>query len=134
MNIVHLIGNTGKEVEAKKFDWGTVATVSLATTRTYKDKNGEKQKVTQWHNLEFRNKLAEVVEKYVKKGQKIQVSGEIQYHEYEKDGQKRYITKIACHDLEMLGGREAGTEPEMYGGGGESNDPAPQPNDDGMPF
>jgi single-strand DNA-binding protein len=107
MNTAILIGNTGKEPEVKSFEWGKVATVSLATNKSIKDKDGEKKKLTQWHNLEFRGKLAEIVEKWVKKGDMIQVSGEIQYQEYEKDGQKKYITKIICQDMEMLGGQKS---------------------------
>jgi single-strand DNA-binding protein len=105
MNVVHLIGNTGKEPELKQFDWGAVVQISLATTKAWKNKEGEKQKKTSWHNLEFRGKVCDVVMKYVKKGQQIAVTGEIDYQEYEKDGQKRTITKIIVNEMELLGSK-----------------------------
>jgi len=144
-----LIGNVGKEPETKVFEsLKMVATFSLATSKKIKDRDGNSNSVTQWHRVIVFGKLAEVVEKYIKKGSKIFIEGEIQYREYEKDGQKRYITEIICNGLEMLDKKE-NTEPaanaENYTDStnhavnpahGSVNDLPQEPIDDsdGLPF
>jgi single-strand DNA-binding protein len=101
-NRVHLIGNVGKEPEIRTVGDVQVANFSLATSESYKDKNGEKKTVTQWHNIQIWRGLADVVSKLVHKGDKLYVSGKVTYREYEKDGVKRQITEIVCDDMEML--------------------------------
>ena len=81
-----------------------VANVSLATTETWKDKQGQSQEKTEWHNLVFFRRQAEVVGEYLKKGALIYVEGKITTEKYEKDGEDRYITKIAVSEMKMLGG------------------------------
>ncbi|MCK9220261.1 MAG: single-stranded DNA-binding protein [Bacteroidales bacterium] len=103
MNQVNLIGRVGKDPEVKSFDWGKIANTSLATSRKIKDKDGSKKEITQWHNLSFHGTIVDIVEKYVKKGDQIAVTGEIQYREYEKEGVKKYVTDIYINSLEMLG-------------------------------
>jgi single-strand DNA-binding protein len=104
MNKVILIGNTGKAPEMKKTTKGTsVATVSLATTKKYKDADGNTIDDTQWHNLTFYGKLAEIVEKYVGKGHQLAVEGEIKNSSYEKDGEKKYYSEVVVDKMEMLG-------------------------------
>lgn len=107
MNRVMLIGRTGSDVEFKELESGNkVAKVSLATSRKVKD-----NEVTQWHNLVCWNRVAEIVNDYVKKGDQIAVEGEITYRSYEQDGQKKYFTEITVFNMEMLGGkREESTE------------------------
>ena len=105
-NKVILIGRVGKDAEVKTFDWGTVAECSLATSKKWKDKQGNLKESTQWHSLEFFGKTAEVAGKYVKKGSQIQVEGRIEYQEYEKDGQKRTITEIVVGSLLLLGSKQ----------------------------
>ena len=102
MNKAILIGNVGKKPEIHKFDNGTVATFSLATNKTYKNKAGEKVTETTWHNIKFWGKTAEIVEKYVNVGDKLSIIGEIQNRSYEKDGDTKYITEINGSELEML--------------------------------
>jgi single-strand DNA-binding protein len=104
MNKAILYGNVGKDPEVKRLQGGNiVAKFSLATNKSY-TKDGEKVTETQWHNLVFWGKLAELCEKYVKKGSSIIVEGEIQYRSYEnKDGVTVYITEIVCNGLHFAG-------------------------------
>ena len=103
-NSVNLIGNLGKDPEVKEVSNGNkVAKFSLATSDNYKNKNGEKVTDTQWHNLVIWGKLADVAEKYLKKGNQIAVEGKINNREYDdKDGIHRYFTEIVVNDMVML--------------------------------
>ena len=102
-----LIGNIGKEPDIHTFEDGNKkASFSLATSEKYKNKQGELQTVTQWHNIGISGKLADVVEKYVNKGSKLYLEGKITYREYEKDGIKRTFTEVNCFHMEMLGGKQ----------------------------
>jgi len=102
-NKVQLIGNLGADPEVKELtDGKTVAKLSLATTDTYKKASGEKVTETQWHNLAW-GKTAEVVGKYLKKGNRIAIDGRLVNRTYEdKKGIKRYVTEIVVQDLLML--------------------------------
>ncbi|MFA5619328.1 MAG: single-stranded DNA-binding protein [Weeksellaceae bacterium] len=103
-NKVTLIGRTGKEVEIVSFENGKMAKVSLATSDYYTNQKGEKVEDTQWHNVVAFGKTAEIMEKYVLKGDEIAITGKIVYRNYEdKDGQKRYFTEIRTDELVMLG-------------------------------
>lgn len=106
-NKVQLIGHLGGAPIIKEFSSGNkLATISLATTETFYNKEGEKTKDTQWHNLVCWNKTAEIVEKYLDKGSEIAVEGKINYESWEDEqGNKKYATKIIVSDLLMLGGR-----------------------------
>lgn len=107
MNKIFLHGNVGGDPEIRKV--GTdkkVAKFSLATNKSYL-KNGEKHTETSWHNIIFWNKLADLCEKYVKKGNSIIVIGEISYRSYEnKDGQTVYITEIIGNELHFTSKKE----------------------------
>ena len=108
MNRAFLIGNLGKDPEVKQIEGGTsVGTFSLATSSKYKNKAGELIEDTQWHNITVWGKLAEIAAKYLKKGTKIAVEGEIRYREYEKDGQKKYFTEIKATTFEMLSPKDS---------------------------
>jgi single-strand DNA-binding protein len=117
-----LIGNLGNDPEVRSTTGGNrVANFSLATSRSWNDQSGTKQEKTEWHKCVVWNtkgsQLADIVEKYVKKGDKIYVEGRIEYRQWtdSKDGQTRYTTEINVRELLMLGGgRGAG------GGDGES--------------
>ncbi len=124
VNKVILVGNTGTDPEVRHLDNGTpVAKITFATTETWKDKSGQKQTSTEWHNIVFWRGLAEVVEKYVKKGDKLYIEGKIQYRSYDdKDGQKKYFTEIVADNMQMLGGKKES----------ESQDSADVDND--LPF
>ncbi|MDG6882823.1 Helix-destabilizing protein [Phocoenobacter uteri] len=101
LNRVELIGHLGKDPELRAFPNGTpVANFSVATTEYYKDKEtGERKDITQWHNVSIIGKKADFVKDYLKKGSFIYISGKLNYREYEKDGQKRYLTEIVLSDF-----------------------------------
>ncbi|MFA7687138.1 MAG: single-stranded DNA-binding protein [Moheibacter sp.] len=102
-NRITLIGRTGKEVETHNFENGTMAKVSLATSDHYTNAKGEKVEDTQWHNLVAFGKTAEIMQKYVDKGQEIAVEGKVVYRNYDdKEGQKRYITEIRVDEILLL--------------------------------
>ena len=107
VNRVILIGNLGKDPEIRSLEGGVkVANFSLATTETYKGKNGEKVDQTEWHNIVLWRGLAEVAENYLKKGNSIYVEGKIRTRDWtDKDGNKRYTTEIIADNMVMLGGR-----------------------------
>jgi len=110
INKVILVGNVGKDPEVKYLENGTAyARLTLATSESYKGKDGQKVEKTEWHNLVFWRGLAEVVEKWVKKGNQIYVEGSIRTTMSEKDGQKRYFTDIVVRDMQMLGKKDGGT-------------------------
>ena len=121
VNKVILIGNLGKDPEVKYTPSGTpVAKFSLATNEKYKDKGGEWQERTEWHNIVAWQRLAEIVGEYVKKGSKLYIEGRLQTSSWEdkQSGEKKYKTEIVANDLVLLSGRgEAGGDSE---GGGRS--------------
>lgn len=104
-NKVQLIGNLGKDPEIKIFDSGKKkASLSLATTESYSNTNGEKVEDTQWHNLVVWGKTADIAEKYLHKGSQIAVDGKLNYRNYEdKNGEKKTVTEIVVNDIVMLG-------------------------------
>lgn len=97
-----LVGCVGQDSYIHQFDNGSVASFSLATNETYKDKNGEKKTVTEWHNIKMFGKLAELAEKYVKKGNMLYVEGAIKTQKYDKDGQTHYSTSIVANVMNFL--------------------------------
>ena len=102
-NKVLLIGNVGNDPIVTNLESGKkVAKFSLATNDSYKNANGEKVTVTEWHNLVVWNKLAEIVKKYVKKGSELAIEGKLNYSNTEKDGVKKYYTSIVVSELLML--------------------------------
>lgn len=105
VNKIVLIGRTGKDPVVKHFDnGGVVAEFSLATDDSYKDKQGNKVEQTDWHNIRINfPKLAEIAEKYVKKGMLLYVEGKSKTRSYDdKDGNKRYVTEVVCESFKML--------------------------------
>jgi len=113
-----LIGNLGSDPEVRSTTGGNrVATFSLATSRQWNSPNGEKQEKTEWHRCVVWNTkgsgLADVVEKYCKKGDKIYVDGRIEYRQWQdKENQTRYTTEINVRELIMLGGGRGGPDAE----------------------
>ena len=97
-----LVGCVGQDPTIHEFENGKVASFSLATNETYKDKNGEKKTVTEWHNIKMSGKLAELAEKYVKKGNMLYVEGAIKTQKYDKDGQTHYFTSIVVNVMSFL--------------------------------
>lgn len=104
LNKVTLIGHLGADPEVRHLEGGkSVANFSLATTESYKNKDGERVDSTEWHRLVIWGNLVKVVEKYVKKGSKIYVEGKIRQRSYEdKEGVTKYITEILVNNLLML--------------------------------
>ena len=118
VNKVILLGNVGKDPEVRHLESGvTVARFTLATSEKFTNKNGEKVETTEWHNIVVWRKLAEIVEKYIKKGSQIFLEGKITTRSYEKDGSTKYFTEIVANSLQMLGSKK------------ENNNPVPTPNE-----
>lgn len=125
VNKVILVGNLGKDPEVKYLDNGVaVANFSLATTENYKNKQGERVSQTEWHNIVLWRGLAEVAEKYLKKGSSIYIEGKIKNRKWEdKDGNTRYNTEILGDNMTMLGTKPS-TE-ETSSNTQETNDDLP---------
>lgn len=123
LNKIMLIGNLGKDPEVKHLDNGaTVANFSIATSESYKDKNsGERIEQTEWHNIVLWRGLAEVAEKYLKKGDSVFVEGKSRTRSYDKNGVTVYTTEVICDQLTMLSTKG-------------SNQPNNNNNTDTLPF
>ncbi len=164
LNKVQLIGNLGKDPEVRAIPSGAkVANFSIATTESYNDKNtGQKVEKTEWHNIVMWRGLAEVAEKYLKKGSQVYVEGRLQTRSWDdQNGQKRYMTEIVADNMVMLGrpggNRDGGdgyrSEPAMsaprsqggygggnsgssggYSGGSQGSSSMPPPAEDDLPF
>lgn len=106
VNKVILVGNLGVDPEVKTLESGTkVATLRLATTERYKDRNGNQQEMTEWHNVVLWRGLAEIAEKYLSKGRQVYIEGRIRTRKWtDKDGQDRYTTEILGDNMTLLGG------------------------------
>jgi single-strand DNA-binding protein len=139
INKVILIGNLGKDPEIRVIENGRkVANFSLATTESYKDKNGQRVDQTEWHNISFWGPIADVIEKYLKKGSKVYVEGKLRTRSYEdKEKVKRYVTEILGREMTMLDNApksgDASSTYEKNGNAvpvGESH----QGEDDDLPF
>jgi single-strand DNA-binding protein len=110
VNKVILVGRLGKDPETRYMTNGEAVTnATLATSENWKDKSGEKQEKTEWHNLVFYRRLAEVAGEYLKKGAQVYVEGKIQTRKYQtKEGQERYTTEIIVNEMQMLGSKSGG--------------------------
>ncbi len=136
MNSVTLIGNLGGDPEVRYTAGGTaVAKFSLATSRKFTGKDGQKQEKTEWHRIVAWAKLAEICGQYLTKGKKVAIQGRIEYGSYEKDGVKHYTTDIIAENMEMLGGNGQGNGDQPRTGAEEPFEPPPGgvPEDD-IPF
>jgi len=114
LNKAMLIGNVGQDPEIRTIPNGArVAQFSVATSRRWNDRSGQQQEKTEWHRIVAWEKLVEIIERYVKKGDRIYVEGEIEYRQYQdKDGVTKYTTEIRAREVVLLGSRSDG------GGGG----------------
>lgn len=126
LNKVQLIGNLGSDPEVRSTTGGNrVATFSLATSRSWTGQNNEKQEKTEWHRCVAWSQLADVVERWVKKGDKLYVEGRIEYRQWQdKEGQTRYSTEIKVDEMIMLSGRSGGGSDESAGSSRSRNAPA----------
>jgi single-strand DNA-binding protein len=159
VNKVILVGRLGRDPETRYTSGGqAVANFSVATDESYKDKNGERQKRTEWHKIVVWGKQAEIAQQYLKKGSLIFIEGRIQSREWQdKEGQKRTSFEIVASNFRMLGGRADGaaagaggasrgggddfeshaapSEDTYGGGGGSGHAPAsPEISDEDIPF
>jgi len=152
VNKVILIGNLGKDPEVKYTPQGTpVAKIALATNERWKDKDGNWQDRTEWHNVVLWQRLAEIAGEYLKKGGKVYIEGRLQTRSWDdkQTGQKKYMTEVVANDLVLLGGRgEGGGSGDGGGSRGASASgnnfdqrmPEPEPagagpiSDDDIPF
>lgn len=135
VNKVTLIGNVGAAPEIISFDNGNrIATLPLATTKRWKDKNtGEKKEKSTWHTIQFSGPLVAIVEQYVQKGQRLHIEGSIDNYTYQKDNETRYATRIICSEMNMLSSKnETGAhQPDSP----QSNQPTQSTgDDDDLPF
>lgn len=145
VNKVILIGNLGADPETRYLPSGDAVTnIRIATTDTWKDKNGEKQEHTEWHRVAFFGKTAEIAGEYLKKGSPVYVEGRIRTRKWQdKEGQERYSTEIVADRMQLLGGRSGGAEsmarePAAAGAGAPKGAPrkggAFDEMDDDIPF
>ncbi len=112
VNKVILVGRLGMDPETRYMTCGEAVTnVTLATSENWKDKNGEKQEKTEWHNLVFYRRLAEIAGEYLKKGSQIYVEGKIQTRKWQdkESGKDRYTTEIIVNEMQMLGSKSGGS-------------------------
>ena len=137
VNKVILVGNLGKDPEVRHLDNGrAVANFSLATSETYKNKQGERVTNTEWHNVVLWTPLAEIAEKFLKKGSQVYIEGKLTTRSWDdQDGNKRYTTEVVGRELTLLGSRSDGGS--SYGGGNMAESPVsniPEDDTDDLPF
>ena len=132
VNKVILVGNVGADPEVRYLANGNpVANLSIATSETWKDKQtGERQERTEWHRVVFFNRLAEIVNEYVKKGAKVYAEGSLRTRKWQdQNGQDRYTTEIVASELQMLDGRSSGE----YSQAPQRTQSAPRPQQQAQP-
>ena len=142
VNKVILIGNLGKDPEIKRLENGAViASFSLATSEIFTDKNsGEKREITDWHDIVLWRGLAEVAEKYIRKGTKVYVEGKLKKRSWQdKDGNNRYATEVVGDELTILTRPDGDRQTSSYSSEGQPTGPSPMPDlspssDDNVPF
>ena len=112
VNKVILVGNLGRDPEVRYLPSGdAVANIAIATSSKYKNKAGELVEETEWHRVSFFGRLAEVVGEYLKKGRSVYIEGRLKTRKYtDKDGVEKYATDIIASEMQMLGGREGGSD------------------------
>ncbi len=149
LNKVFLYGNLTRDPELKALPSGQqLVSFGLATNRTYKDKNGQKQEATEFHNIVAFGRLAEVIAQYMKKGRPLFVEGRIQTRSWESEGQKKYRTEVIVENFQFGDGGKGGVASEGGGvsrgdaasndggekGGGEIKYPDEEINPEDIPF
>ena len=120
VNKVIIVGNVGRDPETRRLPSGDAVTnISIATTDRYRDKqSGEMRENTEWHRVAFFGKVAEIAEKYLKKGSQVYVEGRLRTRKWtDQSGQEKYSTEIVAETMQMLGGKAPGSS-DMSGMGG----------------
>lgn len=140
VNKAIIVGNLGADPDIRTTGGGgRVANLSVATNRRWTDRNGQQQEKTEWHRIvawdnERGAKLADIAERFLKKGDQVYVEGEIEYRSYEdKDGVTKYMTEIRARELVLLGGKDGPGGGGSSGGGFPSQNRARQPAAAGKP-
>ncbi len=111
VNKAILIGNLGRDPEVKSLPSGiSVANLAIATSESYKDKEGNKVEKTEWHRVTLFDKLADIAGQYLVKGSQVYIEGRIQTRKYEKEGVDHYATEIVAREMRMLGGKSASSD------------------------
>ncbi len=127
LNKAMIIGNLGKDPEIRTTPSGSkVANFNIATSEKYTNVNNVKVEKTEWHRIVMWKGLAEIAEKYLKKGSKVYVEGKLTTREWEKDGSKRYTTEIVVNQMQMLGNKQSNSDSAEF-------QQSPDPSDD-LPF
>jgi len=127
LNKIQIIGNLGADPEIRSTTSGTrVATLSVATSRSWTDRSGQRQEKTEWHRVVCWDKLAEICERYLKRGDRVYIEGSIEYRQWEgQDGQTKYTTEIRAREMIMLGGSgDSSGSPRSSSGGDYAAVPA----------
>ncbi|MGD9643792.1 MAG: single-stranded DNA-binding protein [Elusimicrobiales bacterium] len=139
VNKVILVGNLGNDPDVKYTQGGAaVTTISVATSESWKDKNGEQQERTEWHRVKFFGRLAEIAGEYLKKGRQVYIEGSLRTEKYtDKNGAEKFTTYVVANEMQMLGGTgEGGGErrgPPTTRPGRGAPPPASTRNDDPFP-
>ena len=128
VNKVILVGNLGSDPELRYTGSGTaVCNFNIATSESYKDRDGNQVENTEWHRIVTWARLAEICGEYLKKGRQVYIEGQLQTRQWEdKDGNTRYTTEVKAREMQMLGSRDGDGGGGNYGGGGDSYDQRPQ--------
>lgn len=142
VNKVILLGNLGNDPDVKYTQGGmAITTISLATTSSRKDRDGNQQEKTEWHRVKLFGKLGEIAGEYLRKGAQVYIEGRLSYGSYDKDGVTHYTTDILADEMQMLGGRSDGSGERSSSGRqqrapAQRRDPAPakSPQYDNVPF
>jgi single-strand DNA-binding protein len=144
INKVILVGNLGKDPETKSLPSGSALTsITVATTEGWKDKQtGEKKEHTEWHNVVFFDRLAEIAGQYLKKGSQVYIEGSLRTRKWQdKEGKDRYTTEVRATDMQMLGGKPGGSSGGSYERGSSAKAETPAAavaeksfEDDDIPF
>ena len=135
INKAILIGNLGADPELKYTASGTpMCTFRIATSESFKDREGNQQERTEWHRVVAWGKLGEIAAQYLSKGRQVYIEGRISYRTWDKDdGTKGYMTDIVARDIQFLGSGQGGGQGGGGGGGGDYSGGPPTPDDD-IPF
>jgi single-strand DNA-binding protein len=141
LNKVFLMGNLGRDPEVRTTTSGqTVANFTVATSRRWKDRDGNRQEKTEWHNVVVWGKQAEIARQYLTKGKQVFIEGRLETRSWEDKthGDKRYRTEVICDNFQMLGGGR-GAQDDGHDGAPAASEPGaggggPDYNDDDIPF
>jgi single-strand DNA-binding protein len=136
VNKVILVGNLGRDVEMRHTPGGSaVAKFSVATNEVWKDKNGQRQEHTEWHNIVAWGKLAEFCGSYLNKGRQVYIEGTIRTRTYDDEkGNRRYFTEVRAQTIQLLGPKPTGTEGTAPSAGGGETPEYPPENEEDIPF